>query len=95
MEEIPRSSVEDVTSGLSAKQSATSRHSSFWAYTNIQKDGNPLIDNKGASNMACPKARRKVGVRDEVTETSHVDVDTLRIHSTEKDPVIDPASLDS
>ncbi|KAK6158646.1 hypothetical protein DH2020_005960 [Rehmannia glutinosa] len=87
--------VEDVlTSGLSAKLMRYLRVRVL-GDTNIQKDGNPLIDNKGASNMACPKAKEEGrGRLRQVTETSHVDVDTLRIHPTEKDRDRDPASLD-
>ncbi|KAK6137162.1 hypothetical protein DH2020_029087 [Rehmannia glutinosa] len=51
--------VEDVlTSGLSAKLMRYLRVRVL-GDTNIQKDGNPLIDNKGASNMACPKAKEE------------------------------------
>ncbi|KAG8375300.1 hypothetical protein BUALT_Bualt10G0086000 [Buddleja alternifolia] len=86
--------VEDVlTSGLPAKLMRYLRIRVLGDSSTNQKDANPLIENKSASHMACPKIREESrGRLRQVTETSHLDVDTLRIHPSDHDR--DPASLE-
>ncbi|KAL0330949.1 UNVERIFIED_CONTAM: DDB1- and CUL4-associated factor1 [Sesamum angustifolium] len=88
--------VEDVlTSGLSAKLMRYLRIRVLGDTSSNQKDGNPLIDNKSASNMTCPKAKEEgKGRLRQVTESSHSDVDTLKVHPSERDRDRDPVSLD-
>ncbi|KAL0324050.1 UNVERIFIED_CONTAM: DDB1- and CUL4-associated factor1 [Sesamum calycinum] len=87
--------VEDVlTSGLSAKLMRYLRIRVLGDTSSNQKDGNPLIDNKSASNMTCPKAKEEgKGRLRQVTESSHSDVDTLKVHPSERDRDRDPVSL--
>ncbi|KAK4389069.1 DDB1- and CUL4-associated factor1 [Sesamum angolense] len=88
--------VEDVlTSGLSAKLMRYLRIRVLGDTSSNQKDGNPLIDNKSALNMTCPKAKEEgKGRLRQVTESSHSDVDTLKVHPSERDRDRDPVSLD-
>lgn len=84
--------VEDVlTSGISAKLMRYLRIRVLGDINTNQKDGNPLI----ASNMACPKAKEEGKSRLRlVMESSHLDVDTLRMHPGERDHDRDSAPLD-
>ncbi|KAL0330090.1 UNVERIFIED_CONTAM: DDB1- and CUL4-associated factor1 [Sesamum radiatum] len=84
--------VEDVlTSGLSAKLMRYLRIRVLGDTSSNQKDGNLLIDNKSASNMTCPKAKEEgKGRLRQVTESSHSDVDTLKVHPSERDRDRDP-----
>ncbi|KAL6533731.1 hypothetical protein OROHE_013564 [Orobanche hederae] len=88
--------VEDVlTSGLSAKLMRYLRIRVLGDANNNQKDGNPLNDNKSASNMVFSKPKEEGrGRLRQVTETSHLDVDTSRIHPVERDHDRDCASFD-
>ncbi|KAI3468457.1 hypothetical protein Pfo_025120 [Paulownia fortunei] len=88
--------VEDVlTSGLSTKLMRYLRIRVLGDTNTNQKDVNPLIDNKSVSNMACPKAKEEGRCRlRQVAESSHSDVETLRMHPSERDRDRDPALLD-
>ncbi|PIN09480.1 hypothetical protein CDL12_17941 [Handroanthus impetiginosus] len=88
--------VEDVlTSGLSAKLMRYLRFRVLGDTNTNQKDGNPLIDGKSASNLAGQKAKEEGRGRSrQVMESSQLDVDTFRIQSSERDRDRDPALLD-
>lgn len=80
--------VEDVlTSGISAKLMRYLRVRVMGETNANQKDGNLLIDSKNASSMVCPKAKEE-GIRGrlrQATESSHLDVDTLKMHTSARD----------
>ncbi|KAI3453945.1 hypothetical protein Pfo_010608 [Paulownia fortunei] len=94
--------VEDVlTSGLSAKLMRYLRIRVLGEMNSSQKEANSLIENKSTSTMGCPKTKEESrGRLRQVTESSQLDVDVLRIHPSERDHDSereherDPASMD-
>ncbi|XP_073288049.1 DDB1- and CUL4-associated factor homolog 1-like [Primulina huaijiensis] len=88
--------VEDVlTSGLPAKLMRYLRIRVLGEISTSQKDSSPLIENKSASTMVCPKTREENRSRLRyVSETSHLDLDVSRKHTGEKDRDRDCLSLD-
>ncbi|KAH6759645.1 DDB1-CUL4 associated factor 1 [Perilla frutescens var. frutescens] len=88
--------VEDVlTSGISAKLMRYLRIRVLGDTSTNQKDGNPSIDNKSASTITFPKIKDEGRGRLRlVTETSHLDLDTSRMHPSEKDHDRDASLLD-
>lgn len=88
--------VEDVlTSGISAKLMRYLRMRVLGDTSTNQKDGNPSIDSKSAPTIMFPKIKEEGRGRLRlVTEASHLDVDTSRMHPSEKDHDRDVAVLD-
>ncbi|KAL3818395.1 hypothetical protein ACJIZ3_004300 [Penstemon smallii] len=88
--------VEDVLiSGLPAKLMRYLRIRVLGETSTSQRDDNSLFENKIASTMSCPKTREEGRGRSrQVTESSHLDADVLRIHPGERDRDRDPSSLD-
>ncbi|KAL8536722.1 hypothetical protein ACS0TY_012053 [Phlomoides rotata] len=80
--------VEDVlTSGVSAKLMRYLRVRVLGETNVNQKDGNLLNDNKNASSMVCPKAKEEGsrGRLRQAIESSHLDVDTLKMQFSDRD----------
>lgn len=88
--------VEDVlTSGISAKLMRYLRIRVLGDTSSNQKDGISSIDNKSASSITFPKIKEEGRGRLRLaTETSLLDVDTSRMHPSEKDHDRDAAVLD-
>lgn len=88
--------VEDVlTSGISAKLMRYLRIRVLGDTSTNQKDGISSIDNKSASAITFPKIKEEGRGRLRLaTETSLLDVDTSRMHPSEKDHDRDVAALD-
>lgn len=88
--------MEDVlTSGISAKLMRYLRIRVLGDTSTNQKDGVSSIDNKSASAITFPKIKEEGRGRLRLaTETSLLDVDTSRMHPSEKDHDRDAASLD-